>query len=123
MKMYEKMGIDPMKEEGLKKIMGLFCEDIPDVFGEEKRRSDKCLNGFFSCDECKAKRLFAEVPTKKVKRWKTIKSNEDVVKLLKEFKEFCGELESCHDCLLNNAEESKAGCFTKYLCEEIEVEE
>lgn len=78
MKMYEKLGIDLTTEEGFIRLFNIHCSDIPDGYGGIVRRDGGCPNLDRTCGECKAKRLFAEVPTKIVKRWETIQSDKDV---------------------------------------------
>lgn len=119
MRMYEKLGINLNTVEGLEKIFRLQCEDINDGHDGSKEKC-KYPNSCNSCKRCKAERLFAEVPTKKVKRWETIKIDGDLKKIIDEWVrngdecEACGYTDKIKYCIR---------CFQNYLCEEIEVED
>lgn len=55
MKVYEKLGIDPTTEEGIKALLEFACRNIPDEY-----RSG-CEDGSLSCSECKLNYLMSEV--------------------------------------------------------------
>lgn len=101
MRFYETLGIDLTTEEGVAKLLSINCADVGDEYSDANVHN--CPKDT-TCDECIAKRLFKEVKTKKVKRWETIKSDEDVKKMYERFVS------------------SYTWGWDKYLCEEIEVE-
>lgn len=107
MKMYEKMGLDPTTEEGLTAILTVQCTGIPDNYPKAK-----CVNEHLSCNECKARRLFAEVSTKKVERYEVY--NGDFVKAHNDFVEYCAKNYLISPFLSD---------FAVWLMEEIEVAE
>lgn len=114
MKMYEKMGIDFNTKEGLTQFTELFCGDIPDGM----RKPDECCP-LSNCWSCKIERLFADVPTKTVKRWEIY--NGDFVRAQTEFNNFCKKeyaKNGCGSCSHNLGE----NCFANWLMEEIEME-
>lgn len=117
MKMYEKLGIDLTTKEGLEKVLVLCCNEIPDDIREERKKlGDRCpINHNKSCTECKAKRLFAEVPTKK--RWQTITCDEDLIRMQEESTKPCSG--RCRYCYCFEAC-NRYGPMTSYLLEEVE---
>ena len=113
MKLYERMGIDPNTVDGITEILGLRCDVI------EKSTSKTCNKYRGNCPRCKAERLFAEVPTKKVPRMETIHTVEELENAGKIFEEtICLD---CKGCRYNEPVTNTYECFIKYLSEEIEV--
>ena len=115
MKMYEKLGLNLNGPEMLKKIYKMKCTDIPDKEGLNWGPESGCYyeGQCKDCTECKIDRLFKDVPLKKVKRWETITSDNDVRNLWDAFR-YKTDLVTL-DVVENG--------FVRFLCEVIEVEE
>ena len=111
MKMYEKLNINPTTEEGLAKLFNIHCMDIPDNEGDISTRNENCPHPDLSCNECKAKRLLAEVPTKKVQRGTTYTDFEKAHFEYLMYQNHCVEYDMDYPS------------FSKWLAEEIEVED
>lgn len=110
MKIYEKLGIDPLTSEGMLKIMNINCTEIPDELGKALKDGKKCPKDLIhSCAECKAERLFAEVQMKKVKRGTT-------------YTDFYKAYDDYYNTENRNST-PHAFSFCKWLSEESEVEE
>lgn len=118
----QKLGIDTNTVEGIEKLIAIECIDIGDEYGND-HHCKYCNDSAISCERCKAERLLEKVPTKKVKRWETVRSDEDLKGMLNEYRLYC----SC--CICDNCHfkseikiQSEMTCFINYLCEEIKVE-
>ena len=120
MKVYEKMGINPNTKKGVAKLISMNCGDIPDKYGKYFIKTGQCLKKCnplgITCRNCKAKRLFAEVSTKTVKRWEIYKGD-----MVKAYKEWSTAIPCPVDCP-DDANDC-ANCFAEWLMEEIEVAE
>lgn len=55
MKVYEKLGINPATEVGMKALLEFACDNIPEEF------QNKCEDDGISCGECKYNYLMSEV--------------------------------------------------------------
>ena len=75
------------------------------------------FNDSTSFFKCCATYLKTEVSMKK--RWQTIKSDEDLMQMRKEFLDFCRS-KTCRECEFGETKISE-DCFCLYLCQEVEV--
>lgn len=128
MKMHEKLGIDFTTIEGVIEAVTIDCSDIPDEIGMRQRNNKKSCPEGKTCLECKTERLFAEIKIKTVKRWETIKSDEKLFNVFKDFETVCSHL-NCSMCRFDRCDYHNLLitrpliCLHTYLMEEIEVEE
>ena len=104
MKRFEKMSKEEIMEF-ITKCNTCDCKNCP---GANRGTRMGCLINY----------LNAKVTLKK--RWQTITSNEDVVRLHSEFESFCGNRISCVGCPYKG-ESSDSDCYDSFLCEEVEV--
>lgn len=109
------------KEETFDLFNNTISGDCFDCPVEIKTFCKKINNGFnlYGCADVVKKYLFDEVQTKTVSRWQTIKSDEGLIKMQRDYRGMCNG-RGCSGCLYSS---STNDCFVDYLSEKIEVED